>query len=204
MKRRAITSVFRLPGWARHTLSGHPPAPPGVDGFRDGDFLRDTRITLKPHPWLLVATALLLVPPSPSVAQLHLGLSIGGASTVAVLVEQRWERRGLEVQFGTWGFRDVSVSVTAKQYIGSRAVEPFVGVGLWGIVARGDAGRGLGLIARLPIGLGGTVRSRHNAALAVYLNRALALRRPDPQDRRPPRTTIIPLPEISYRWRTER
>ena len=133
-------------------------------------------------------------------AQYRFGVSFGGASTVALLVEYRWAHQGLEVQAGTWQFRDLSLSVNARQYVGSYRVEPFVGFGLWGIVARAEEGTGYGLIARFPTGLNWDVGSRHAVSMNIYLNRALALKRPDREDRRPPRTRIIPLPELSYRF----
>ena len=110
------------------------------------------------------------------------------------MVEYRWEHQGLEVQAGTWQFRDLSLSVTGKQYVGSRAVEPFVGAGLWAIVAWAEEGTGYGLIGRIPTGFDWDVASRHAVALTIYLNRALALKRPDPENRRPPRKTLVPLP----------
>ncbi|MCY4400232.1 MAG: hypothetical protein OXE96_12980 [Gemmatimonadetes bacterium] len=133
-------------------------------------------------------------------AQYRFGITVGGGSVTALVVEHRWAHQGIEVQLGTWGFRDLSVSVTAKQYAGSYSVEPFVGAGLWAVVARAEAGTGLGLIARFPVGVGWDMASRHNAALTVFLNRALAVKRPDPENLRPPRTNLIPLPELSYRW----
>ena len=135
-------------------------------------------------------------------AQYRFGISLGGASTVALVVEHRWAHQGLEVQVGTWQFRDLSLSVTARQYVGSYKVEPFVGVGLWGIVARAEEGTGYGLIARIPTGLNWDIGSRHAVSMNIYLNRALALKRPDPEDRRPPRTMLIPLPELSYRFQS--
>jgi len=135
-------------------------------------------------------------------AQYRFGVSFGGASTVALVVEHRWAHQGLEVQAGTWQFRDLSLSVNARQYVGSYKVEPFVGIGLWGLVARTEEGTGYGLIARFPTGLNWDIGSRHAVSMNIYLNRALALKRPDPEDRRPPRTTLIPLPELSYRYRS--
>lgn len=137
-------------------------------------------------------------------AQLRIGLSLGGASTVALLAEYRWDHRGLEAQAGTWQFRDLSLSVTGKQYVGSHAAEPFVGAGLWAIVALAEEGTGYALIGRIPVGLDWEVATRHSVAFTVYLNRALALKRPDPEDLRPPRTSLIPLPEVAYRWHSER
>lgn len=136
-------------------------------------------------------------------AQLRIGLSLGGASTVALLAEYRWSHQGLEVQAGTWQFRDLSLSVTGKQYVGSHSAEPFVGAGLWAIVALAEEGTGYALIGRLPVGLDWAVATRHSVGFTIYLNRALALKRPDPADARPPRTSLIPLPEVSYRWHSE-
>lgn len=148
----------------------------------------------------LALVGVLATAPAPVAAQYRLGISAGGASTVALVAEYRWAHQGVEVQLGTWGFRDASVSVTAKQYVGSYAVEPFVGVGLWGMTASAEAGRGFGLIARFPVGFEWTFAGKHAVAATVHLNRALALRRPDPEDTRPPRTALVPLPEFSYRW----
>ena len=149
---------------------------------------------------LVLSLALLLVIPRPGHGQMRFGVSLGGASTVALIVEKRWEHQGLEFQLGTWSFSDVSVSVTGKQYIGGSAVKPFVGLGLWGLVAFAEEGTGWGVIGRAPVGLDWTFTGRHAAALTIYVNRALAIRRPDPEDQRPPRTALIPLPEFSYRW----
>lgn len=149
---------------------------------------------------LLAAWTLCFASSSSLEAQVKIGVALGGASTVALLVEKRWEHHGLEAQLGTWGFRDISISVTGKQYVGSAAVEPFVGLGLWGLFAFSEEGRGAGLVARAPVGLDWNFSGAHTATATVYLNRALALKRPDPEDKRPPRTAIIPLPEFSYRW----
>ncbi len=141
-----------------------------------------------------------LAGPEAASAQYRFGVSLGGAGMMALVAEYRWEHQGLELQAGTWRFRDLGLSLTARQYIGSRAIEPYVGAGLWGIVAGSEAGTGFGLIARFPIGLDWRFASDHAAGAALYFNRALAVKRPDPQDRRPPRGVLIPLPEISYRW----
>ena len=153
---------------------------------------------------MVLATTSSLSLPDSARAQYRFGLSLGGASTVALVGEHRWNHQGLEIQAGTWRFRDLSLSVTGKQYVGSHAVEPFVGLGLWAIVARAEEGTGYGLIGRIPVGLDWAVATRHSVGFTVHLNRALALRRPDPEDLRPPRRSLVPLPEVSYRWRSAR
>lgn len=151
-------------------------------------------------PALSLACLLTVAGAAPLSAQYRFGVSVFGASMAALVGEYRWDNRGVEVQVGTWRLRDVSVSVTAKQYLGSRAVEPFVGVGLWGIVAREEEGTGAGLVARLPVGVGWDFASGHNAAFTIHLNRALAVKRPGAGEGLPLRTSLVPLPEFSYRW----
>ncbi len=152
-------------------------------------------------PALWLSCLLTVATAAPLAAQYRFGVSLFGASMAALVGEYRWGNRGVEVQAGTWRFRDLSLSVTAKQYLGSRSVEPFVGVGLWGIVAREDGGTGAGLVARIPVGVGWDFGSRHNAAFTIHLNRALAVRRPGAEQVPPLRTSLVPLPEFSYRWK---
>lgn len=133
-------------------------------------------------------------------AQYRFGVSLGGAGFAAIVAEYRWSHQGLEIQAGTWRFRDLSLALTGKQYVGSYAVEPYGGLGLWGIVAGSENGTGFGIIARFPIGLDWNIASGHAVGAALHFNRALLVKRPDPEDRRPPRGAFIPLPEISYRW----
>lgn len=133
-------------------------------------------------------------------AQYRFGVSLGGAGLAALVAEHRWAHQGLEVQVGTWRFRDLSLALTAKQYVGSYAAEPYAGLGLWGVAADSEAGTGFGLIARFPVGLNWDIGAGHAAGAAIHFNRALVVKRPAAEDRRPPRGAFIPLPEISYRW----
>lgn len=136
-------------------------------------------------------------------AQVRVGVAIGGASVIAGLVEYRWQHQGVELQIGTIpiGGRNVSISVTAKQYMKARRLEPYVGAGLWWLVAMDDRGVGHALVARLPVGLDWNLSSRQALGSALHFNRVLGVRRPDPTDTRPPTTAVVPLPEIlSYRW----
>jgi len=151
-------------------------------------------------PALSLGCLLAVAGAAPLSAQYRFGVSLFGSSMAGLVGEYRWGDRGLEVQVGTWRLRDLSVSVTAKQYLGSRSVQPFVGAGLWGIVAREEGGTGAGLVARLPVGVGWDFGSRHNAAFTLHLNRALAVKRPGEGEGPPLRTSLVPLPEFSYRW----
>lgn len=156
--------------------------------------------------WLLQGVlCLLLAGYAPAGAQdsdgIRIGLTVGGISTVGIVVEFFRDSRSLDVNVGTWAFSDLSLSVVAKQYIGSRALRPYVGGGFWLVIASPPEQRtGLGLIARVPIGLDWEVVSAHSLGAALSLSRALAVRRPDPEDDLPLNRRLVPLPGMYYRW----
>ena len=109
----------------------------------------------------------------------RLGITFGGTGTVGLVVELFRGTRSVEVGLGTFSFRDVSVSATVKQYVGSRALQPFVGVGLWAVVAapgEQDERTGLALMLRAPIGLDWGLSDEHALGIGVALNRGLAVR----------------------------
>lgn len=134
-------------------------------------------------------------------AQYRFGVVVGGASIIGGLVEYRWEHQGVELQIGTIRGRDLGLSVTVKQYMIAKALEPYVGAGLWWAVSKEEEGIGHALVARAPVGLDWNLSSSHAIGGAVYFNRILAMKRPDPTDTEPPTTAIVALPEIfGYRW----
>ena len=128
-------------------------------------------------------------------------MSFGGISTFGVVVERFSDTHAVEVGVGTWAFRDVSVSAVYKEYFFGSRVRPFVGAGLWTVWAfpRGER-TGVALIARAPIGAEWTFVDDHSVGAVLNVNRALAVRRTDPDDDLPPNGRIVPLPEVYYRF----
>jgi hypothetical protein len=130
------------------------------------------------------------------------GITVGGISTVGVVFEYYKNARGLELGFGTWSFRDLSVSAVAKQYFGAGAAQPFLGAGLWAIAAApsGDERLGIALVLRAPIGVDWGLTDDHSLGAALSVNRGLAVRRSDPEDDLPLNKRLVPLPELYYRF----
>lgn len=129
------------------------------------------------------------------------GVTVGGISTVGLTAELFRDSRSIDIILGTWAFKDVSLSVVGKQYFGGNDLRPFLGAGLWLVLAKPpDARTGLGLVARVPIGLDWAVATSHSVGGALSLNRALAVRRPDPEDDLPLVGRLVPLPGLYYRW----
>ena len=133
---------------------------------------------------------------------MRLGVSFGGISSFGVVVEWFSDTHAVELGIGTWAFRDVSVSAVYKEYFFGSRVRPFVGAGLWTVVAfPRDRRTGVALVLRAPVGAEWTFADDHSVGAALNLNRALAVRGTDPEDDVPPVGRIVPLPEAYYRLR---
>ncbi len=162
---------------------------------------------------ILVGLALASGLPSPAWAsqatgpdpdEVRFGVSFGGISFTGFVVEYRWEHRSVELNIGTWSFKDLSVSIVGKQYFGPGDFRPFSGIGLWAVFAPhtgADERAGVAVLARAPVGVEWNVDADHHVGAALNLNRALWLRRKDPLDDYPPSRRIVPLPGFYYSWR---
>ena len=134
----------------------------------------------------------------------RVGVYFGGISTLGVSVERFSGTHAVEVGLGTWSFRDVSTSVVYKEYIGGRALRPYVGLGLWAAMAGPivpNERTGFALVLRAPAGVDWAFVDDHAVGAAINLNVGLAVRRSDPEDALPMNRRIVPLPEIYYRLR---
>jgi hypothetical protein len=161
---------------------------------------------------LVLALGLALAAASPSTAQssgagegIRFGLSFGGISTVGLVFEVYDDTHAVELGVGTWSFRDLSVSVLYKEYFGASRVRPYVGGGLWAVVARAvepTERTGLALVLRAPVGIDWSLADDHSAGLALNVNRGLGVRRSDPLDDLPMNRRFVPLPELYYRFRS--
>jgi hypothetical protein len=133
----------------------------------------------------------------------RLGISVGGVSTVGVIVEYLDGQGSLELNVGTWSFRDLSVSLVRRHYLGVADVRPTVGLGLWGVLAFPADGRpSAALVLRAPIGVEWNTSDRHALTLDVNVNQGIGIRRSDPEDDTPMNRRLIPLPGAAWRWRS--
>lgn len=137
----------------------------------------------------------------PDEPEFRVGISLGGVSTVGLVLEQVWEWGSMELMLGTWSFRDVSVSLVHKQRIGGDDVYGVAGIGLWAVVAfPRDERTGLAVVGRVPVGVEWDASDGHFLAMELGLNRALWVRRTDAEDFTPLNRRIVPLPNASWRW----
>ena len=128
------------------------------------------------------------------------GVSVGGISTVSLTVELFKDSRSMDFSVGTWSFRDLSVSMVAKQYFGAAPARPVVGAGLWAVIASPDERTGLAVVLRVPVGVDWEVADRHALGAFLNVNRGLWVRRSDPSDDVPLNRRLVPLPELYYRY----
>lgn len=156
------------------------------------------------------AVAAVLLVPSAVSAQgsgadegVRVGVTFGGISTVGFVVEYFDGARSLELGVGTWSFRDLSASLVVKEYFGTGALRPFLGAGLWLVGAapvREGEQIGLAAILHAPIGVDWRAVSDHYVGGSLDINRALWVRRTDPEDDFPLNRRLVPLPGVYYRW----
>ena len=177
---------------------------------------------------LVLFVVLAGVSPKLSSAQdgLRIGLTVGGVSKVGVVLEKFLNgNQSLELTVGTWSFKEISTSLVIKRYFLSndldagwyKPIHPFIGAGLWVVGAKPSAERlGLALSAIVPIGIDWSFpfdadpscnnRScpvgDHALGVSVNLNRALLVRRSNPEDQLPLNGRLVPLPGAYYRFMT--
>lgn len=155
---------------------------------------------------MLPALAALFLLAGPADAQrretARLGISVGGISTVGLIVEYLDGQGSLELNVGTWSFRDLSVSLVRRHYLGVADARPSVGIGLWGVLAFPPEERpSAALVLRAPIGVEWNTGNGHALTLDLNVNQGLWIRRSDPEDDTPMNRRLIPLPGAAYRWR---
>jgi hypothetical protein len=132
---------------------------------------------------------------------MRIGVSFGGIATFGLTLEHFDGNRSLDITVGTWSFRDLSVAVVARHYFGGGEVLPFVGGGLWLVTARPESERtGFAAVLHAPVGVDWHPAERHALGLVLNVNRALWVRRTDPEDDLPVNRRLVPLPGVYYRW----
>lgn len=135
-------------------------------------------------------------------SDVRVGVTFGGISTVGVTLEWVDEHRSLDLTVGTWSFRDLSVSAVVKEYFGAGDLLPFVGAGIWLVAAYPEEGRtGLAAVLQAPIGVDWQAAEGSYVGMNLNVNRALAVRRTDPEDDLPLSRRLVPLPGVYYRWK---
>ena len=185
-------------------------------------------LKLLPNGSLIFVLFMVLAGVSPQLSSaqdgLRIGLTVGGASKFGVVLESFLNgNQSLELTVGTWSFKEISTSLVIKRYFRSndldsgwyKPIHPFVGAGLWVVGATPPAERlGLALSAIVPIGLDWSFpfdtdpscnnRScpvgHHALGISVNVNRALLVRRSNPEDQLPLNGRLVPLPGAYYRF----
>ncbi len=157
----------------------------------------------------MAACLLALLAPAALAAQgagagsgMRVGVSLGGISTVGITLEYFHDQHAIDLAVGTWSFHDLSVSVTGREYFGAGYLHPFVGGGLWLVLARPPGERfGMAAVLQAPVGIDWRVTGRHYVGGVINVDRALWVRRSDPEDDLPLNKRIVPLPGVYYSWR---
>lgn len=168
---------------------------------------RYTRPMPSVRPLLVAFGLLIAAAAAPAAAQpadgFRFGVTFGGISSFGLVAEAIDRHGSFEVNLGTIGLRDLSLSVVRRHYLGAATARPMVGLGVWAVVGFSDDDRertGVALLLRAPIGVEWRMADRHALTVDIAINRGLLVRRADPDDDSPVSPRPIPLPGLSYRW----
>ena len=134
--------------------------------------------------------------------EFRVGVTAGGIGLVGLSFEFRWGDRSIDTNLATFGFKDVSLAVTGKQYFGGGDLQPFLGIGLWGVTAfPADPTQRTGqtLLLRIPVGADWNLAGDHSLGGSLALNGGLWIKRGDPSDDTPISHRPRPLPGFYYR-----
>jgi len=134
--------------------------------------------------------------------EFRIGVTAGGIGLVGLSFEFRWGDRSIDTNLATFGFKDVSLAVTGKQYFGGGDLQPFLGIGLWGVTAFPEdptQRTGKTLLLRIPLGADWNLAGDHFLGGSLALNEGLWIQRADPLDDTPIGHRPIPLPGFYYR-----
>lgn len=163
---------------------------------------------------LALALALCALPPQaaraspgggdPDADRIRFGISLGGTHRYGISVEYLRGRNSVELSLGTFRWQVLTLAVTGRRYLGESELDPYVGAGLWTMLAFPGEDFGYLALARAAPGLDWNVDGRHHAGLEASLSYALAVKRPDPDDRDPLRRRFLPLPALYYKFERPR
>jgi hypothetical protein len=131
--------------------------------------------------------------------RIRVGVSLGGTGFLGLITEYQRRDWSAELIVGTLSFREVSVVLTGKHYLSTGNLRPAVGFGVWSLTAWTEDGRGSAFLLRAPVAADWRFSDGHALGVEVGLNRALAVRRLDPEDDTPPSRAIVPFPGFYYR-----
>jgi hypothetical protein len=143
------------------------------------------------------------IDPTTNDQRFRIGFTFGGTALVGLVGEYQWGDWSAEILVGTLSFRDLSVAVAGKRYFAEGRIRPAAGLGLWSLSVWSEEGNGSAFLLRAPVAVDWAIASGHAMGVEIGLNRALWIRRLDPEDDRPPRGSIVPFPGVYYRYSSE-
>ena len=135
----------------------------------------------------------------------RIGVTAGGIGLLGISFELRRGNSSVDLNLATFDFKDVSLAVTGKQYLGNRKLQPFLGIGIWGVNAfpKDHVERtGRALLLRIPLGVDWRLADAHSLGGSIALNEGLWVQRANQKDDRPISRRPVFLPGFYYRVRS--
>jgi len=128
----------------------------------------------------------------------RIGISLGGTHLVGLNLEYYFYENSIGLNFGSWEFQDLCVSLQLKRYFSSSPVQPYIGIGIWEVMAFSDTGIGYLTLLNFPAGVDWKFSENNYLGLEADLNYALYVTATggSPSISRP----FVFLPGVYYRY----
>jgi hypothetical protein len=128
-----------------------------------------------------------------------IGISFGGSQFVALSVEKFFSDNSFRLNLGFFEIHEICLSGSFNHYFLSSKVRPFVGIGIWDVLAITPRGIGSLTLLNIPIGVDWNVKNRHFLGTEVDVNYGFFCI--DPEGRKEAEKIFLPFPGIYYKYK---
>lgn len=129
---------------------------------------------------------------------IRFGISLGGTQFVAFSIEKFYGDNSLRLNLGVFEIHEICISGSFNHYFLASQPRPFVGIGLWDVLAITPHGIGSLTLLTLPIGLDWNVKNRHFLGAELDINYGFFCI--DPEGQKEVEKIFLPFPGIYYKY----
>lgn len=131
---------------------------------------------------------------------IRFGVSFGGTQFVGFSIEKFYGDNSLRLNLGVFEIEEICISLSVNRYLTTSDLRPFVGIGLWDVVAITPKGLGSLTLLNIPVGLDWNANGKHFLGAELDLNFSLFCIDPEKGSKKLNRR-FIPFPGIYYKYK---
>jgi hypothetical protein len=129
----------------------------------------------------------------------RIGIQFGGTQFLGINIEKFYGDNSVRLNLGFFEVQEICISCSFNHYFLSSDVRPFVGIGLWDVLAITPGGIGSLTLLNVPIGVDWNVKNRHFLGAELDINYGIFCI--DPEGQKEIENIFLPFPGIYYKYR---